>query len=192
MLRDAVYGVYGALRLARLDPAGVAFIGRDEAAALRSFWVLAVLIPGQMLLTLMTYWDRIPEGHLLPVLALKTATLLVRTFAVYLIVFHILEMTGRADRFAHYVGATNWGSVVQVAVVVPVVAVVQGNVLPTTYGEALGTVTFFWTLFYSGYIAAQTLGVGRMAAFGLVMLDFFVSQLIEGLADARIWGMPAG
>ncbi len=191
-MRDAVYGLSGALRMARMDGSGIDYIGRDARSAWASLWALAVIVPGQLILILIGDWPRIAEGTLLGVTAVRALAVVISILGYLLIVESLLRLTLGTQHFARFMAAMNWVGAVQVGIGVPLLLLTQLQMVPLQAAQLIGIVVSLWSLFFQGLAARRSLEVGRLAAAGLVVLDIFTSQFVDSLAEATLWPPAAG
>lgn len=117
---------YGAWRLLVLDAKGLSYFQGDRKGALRSFWVLAIVLPLAILAGL------IPE----PVVADTPVTphnatvdlvgFVLRWLALLLVTFGLVRWYGRKERFGLFVSAYNWTQILQSLVTILYLALYSG------------------------------------------------------------------
>lgn len=188
--RDALYGLYGAWRLARFDAGGGACYDPAPEAALRSFRALWLVLPGSALLLLLQLGGSIPPVMLASRLVLEGLAMVVGMLAYLLVAYHALELAGLRGNFGRYAGAYNWSYVIQVAVLLVVNTVVDSGLPGAEAAEMLQFATFVWVIVYQWFIATAAAGIGRAGAVGLVAVDVFITVLVRNLTDIMI-GVPA-
>ncbi|ACI99681.1 hypothetical protein [Rhodospirillum centenum] len=188
--RDALYGLYGAWRLARFDAAAAAWYDATPEAALASFRALWLVLPGFMLLLLFQLGGGFPPVMLAGRLVLESMGLVVGILAYLLVAFHVLELAGKQQEFGRYAAAYNWSYVVQVALLLGVHALDSSGLLGEEAAELMLFVATVWVLTYQWFIARATAGVGGLGALGLVAVDIFISIMVKNVTDAMV-GLPA-
>ncbi|WP_044558619.1 hypothetical protein [Azospirillum sp. B4] len=197
MMGDLGRGLAGALRLAFLDKRGAALFPADRAGALRSFWVLLVLLPGVVALDTVDRWMGHPlpplEGSapaaIVPLARSVPASLLafiIGTFGYLLMVDRILRLQGMAPQFARFIAATNWSSVVTLALLLPLTVLTHSGLVSLPLAAAIQVVAFLWTLFYEAYVVRATLASGWLTAIGFVILDVATTDLISTLVHGPL------
>jgi len=186
LLRDATYGLYGAWRLLRFDGKGADYFENTGAAGWRSFRALWLFIPLYALFIALFLQRQGTGGTPVSTLVLlQLSTQMVTLFGYLLAVHHILDLMKLGDRYPAYVAAYNWGSVVQVVILV------IGTGLAFTPGLGEGgsglvqELVGVLLLVYSAVIARYVLDVGWIGAIGLVALDMFITNMV-GLISAAI------
>ncbi|MBB6252427.1 hypothetical protein [Nitrospirillum iridis] len=191
-------GLAGALRLAFLDKAGAALFPDDRAGALRSFWVLLVLLPGVVALDTVDRWMGHPLAPLSGASAPETIVLLARgvpatllafaiaTFGYLVMVDRILRLQGMGRHFARFVAATNWSSVVTLALLLPLTMLTHSGLISLPLAAAIQVAAFFWTLIYEAYVVRAVLGGGWLTATGFVILDVATTDLVSTLVHGPL------
>lgn len=178
-------GVYGALRLARRDPQGMVWINDSPTGFWRSFWALALVLPGVMALELLT-------GGFGDDLGLRAVLVKLEFYVIEAVVYPLLMVTvatslGRFHRYWRYVAVYNWAAVVQVGLLLPVVALVVLTESPMLM-LLLQALTILM-LVYRAYLAHVALEVGLGTAAGITLMDVLVSRVLRELADRVMVGL---
>lgn len=187
-VRDAAYGLYGALRLARFDRAGLRWIDGSDAGAWRSFQALWLLIPAYVVLLLLVGSSRpLLPGGVLHRLAGESVGEVVELGAYLLAARQVLVLTGSTANFPAYVAAYNWASVVQVVLLILVYLLLATGLVPQALGSAIMTVVAVALLIYSGFIARTALDITIPAAAGFVLLDVIITVMVSGITDALVY-----
>jgi len=193
LTRDAVYGLYGAYRLARFDRAGLSYFDGTREGALRSFRALWIVIPGFLLLMMLVRLeDGASLGSLLGVALLKIVGQVISLFAYLLAVFHLLELWGKADRFATYVSVYNWANVVQVGLLLATYAVMKSFNADESMALLLSMLVSFALLAYQWFIARWSLAADWLGALGYVALDALVTLIVGNLTDVVVLRSQGG
>ncbi|MEA1677256.1 hypothetical protein [Nitrospirillum sp. BR 11163] len=193
MMGELGRSLAGALHLAFLDKTAAARFPADRAGALRSFWVMLILLPGLVALDTVDRWMGHPlvlvgEGPATaPVVPLAQAipSLLlaytIGTLAYFLMVERILHLQGNGALFPRLVAGFNWSGVVALIVVLPLAALAHTGWLSTPMALSIVWVSYFWNLFYEAYVARAILGTGWITATGFVFLDVVTTELASTL-----------
>lgn len=186
--RDALYGLYGATRLARFDRAGTGYFDGTVDSAWRSFWANLFILPAYWILILLPDGGRGEAVGLLPYLTVETLSFAVKLLAYLLIVQQVMEMQGKADRVPAFIAAYNWASVLQMGAFLLGSALVAGELLPLALASAINTVFIVWAVALGWFIARHTLDIPALGAVGIVGLELFVAAFINGVTDSMVWG----
>ena len=124
--RDIVYGIYGALRLARLDPGAMSYFERTPAGFWKSFFAAVIVAPGFALIVAyeLGQVEIELEAGALRMFLVETLAYVLGWAAFPVIVHQICEATGRRDAYIGYIVAFNWSKVIQMAVLLPSVGLI--------------------------------------------------------------------
>ncbi len=186
--RDALYGLYGATRLARFDRAGTGYFDGSVESAWRSFWANLFVLPAYWILILMPETTLADQVGVLPFLGVESLGFAIKLLAYLLIVQQIMEMQGKADRVPAFIAAYNWASVLQMGAFLLGAALAGGGLLPPQLVSAVNLVIFVWAAALGWFIARHTLDVPPLGAVGILGLELLVTAFVNGLTDAMIWG----
>jgi hypothetical protein len=179
--REVVVSLYGAWRLARLDPRGLGFFDATSEGALRSFFAAVLVAPLYVVMLAVVLPGDAPGGPLRVFLAESIGY--VTTWTAYpVIVEGLSRILGCRPRFEGYLAAYNWSMVLQHALIVPISILVGLGLLPLELGQFLWMVAFSLILAYLWFIARTGLALPPLTAAGLVLLDVLLSALIDGIA----------
>lgn len=184
--RDLVYSVYGALRLARFDASGLDCLDRTPEGALRSFYAALVVLPPYAFLLAIRLWEQLANVPFLHLLTVESIAYVVSWTAFPVAMISISGMLDRTARYATFVSAYNWSSVVQIMVYLPAVVLAESGVLPESLAEALVFGVTMAMLTYQWFVLRTALDVGGVAAASLVLLDLFLSAVITDFADGLL------
>ena len=176
-------GLQGALLLARGRVEGLRYIAPDRAFAARSFWAIALCIPGDLFLML-TDWAKagIPPSIELPpdpahALALRLLTFLIGWLAFAVLSHGLVFALERRELWARYIAAWNWCNVVQQFLLVAAGAIALIGA-PGLVVQTIELAVFGWSLWLEWFTARHALRVGGLAAASVVGLDVLIGWLI--------------
>lgn len=178
-VRELVYSLYAAWRLARVDREGVQFFDRTAGGFWRSFFAAAIVLPLFVIEVILIGGPRLEEADVL---------LLVAALAVYYaiawlywpaLMSFIVELMGVPERFVAYVVARNWAEVLA-SVLLFVAIVLSEAYLPDQFAGIVWLTTLGVILAYRGFIASATLGCSFFAAAGLAIGEFVLNRLLAG------------
>ncbi len=183
-LRETSYALFGAWRLAHLDPQGAVYFDRTAGGALRSFWAAAILLPAFAVLTLLHLADN-PPALVWPWLVLIHGIGYVVGWTAFPVaMIWIARLMDREEEYFGYVAMYNWSQVLIMVVVLPMAALRSGALLPEPFLSALGLAVDLAMMAYLWFVARAGLGIGPFAAVGVVITDLILSILIWDICDS--------
>ncbi|MGE5506110.1 MAG: hypothetical protein ACM31L_16940 [Actinomycetota bacterium] len=174
-------GVYGAWRLARRDPSGLAWIDGSVQGFWTSFWAAALVAPGFFALQALA--GSFDDGLARPLLVQLIGYVIGWT-AFPLAMAHISEGLGKWGNYTRYIAAYNWSAVVQMGAFLPVA--VLAHLFPGSGTAMLDMSVTVVLLVYQAYVAHVALGVGPGTAAGIVVLDVLMGGLVQMATDRLI------
>jgi hypothetical protein len=178
-------GLHGAMLLARGRVDGLRLMASDSAGAARSFWAVALCLPGDLFLML-TEWAKagMPPTIILPpdpahALGLRIATFLVGWLGFAALSHGLAVGLGRGELWPRYIAAWNWCNVIQQLLLVAagVIALVGA---PDFVTETVGLVVIGWSLWLEWFTARHALRLGILPAASLVSLDVLIGWVLAG------------
>ncbi len=179
--RDIVYGIYGALRLARLDAGAMSYFERTPAGFWKSFFAAVIVAPGFAIIIAYELSRIVPgiEAGALRVFLVQIVAYVLGWAAFPVLVHQICEATGRGEAYIGYIVAYNWSKVIQIAVFLPVIGLIALGAPGADGGWMLRLAVSFLILFYQWFITRTALAVTAMGAVGYVVLDFVIDLTIR-------------
>jgi hypothetical protein len=186
--REVSYGLYGAYRLAHLDPRGMDYFDDSPLGFWRSFHAALIAAPAYAILVVIHVVDAAEAAihiqhawfHLILVESLAYA---IGVFAFPLVMFHFTAALDRGDRYLGFIVAYNWAGVLQIGLFLPVTAAISAGLVPGAFGSVLWLAAFLLILFYAGYVARTALRIGSLEAAGVVFVDLSLSFAISWVAN---------
>lgn len=179
----AANALYGAYRLARLDPDGMKFFDDSPKGFWHSFSAAVVVLPlfaGTMLARWMNAPDTI-DGWRFASVELIAYVIAWTAFPV------IMAMVVKAiDREAFYIRgivAYNWAAVLQNLLYMPVAILSLSGVEGT---GPLAMIILFLVMFYTWFVAKTALQLTPLVAWSIVVLDLLISMVLSFWADTLI------
>lgn len=177
-----IAGLNAVLRF-RADAFG--FFDSSLAGFWKSFWAAAIAAP---------VWLLLVTRHMTEAQAAAPVTFLAAHLVAYaigwlafpLLMVRVSVFLDRWPRYFHYMVAYNWFQLCQSLIWLPLV-LVSDNAAP---GGGMVTVLWLVTnglLFaYGWFIARRGLGVDGASAAALVLIDFLLGMLIDGITEALV------
>jgi hypothetical protein len=183
-MQHPLAGIWAAWMLARFRPEGLALLSGGEdariATAARSFWALALAIPGFIALHLIGWLEiGIPASPARNLIGALTG--FVVGWLGFLVIVHALAIrTGRGRQWPGFVAIWNWCSLVQQAMLLA--ACLPGLLgLPAIIGQVCWLVALGWAIWLEWYAMQLTLTLRGRAAAALVVMDIALGLTINSL-----------
>lgn len=177
--REASYSLFGAWRLAHLDPRGMEYFDVSVEGFWRSFWAAAIAGPIYAVVIALKLARQEIELDVLRFLLIEAIGYVILWTAYPLAAWYLIAALGRSNRYTGYIVALNWANVVQFALTLPVVTLIAADGLPAPLAGILRLAVLAAVLYYHYFIARTALEVDAPVAVGLVFTDFAVSFLRE-------------
>jgi len=184
---EAVQSIRSAWRLAMLDTSGMNGFNLTVEGFWRSYLVYLFLFPAYLLMVLTPI--RIDTVAMETLVLAKLVSFAVRIVASTVLLALLCRLLNVGERFVGLIVAGNWGFVIQVAIWLPVALLASRGLLVGRIGGIVQTAALLAVLFYAWFITRTALGIGGLAALGVIVADELSSELISTLID-RMFGVP--
>ena len=179
--REEVYrSIYGAYRLAFLDPSGMAYFNLSVDGFWRSFFAAVLVAPGYVLLVaqkLTAQPDVLDLGRAILVQTLAYG-LIWAAFPVVALV--LTQLLGLSRNYVPLIVAVNWAAVLQLGVLLAAMAL--GLLVPALEGLVLLVVTG-GLLFYQWFVIRTALQTTGGIALLMVLVDLVLNTTINLSVD---------
>ena len=179
--REEVYrSIYGAYRLAFLDPSGMAYFNLSVDGFWRSFFAAVLVAPGYVLLVaqkLTAQPDVLDLGWAILVQTLAYG-LIWAAFPVLALV--LTQLLGLSRNYVPLIVAVNWAAVLQLGVLLAAMAL--GLLVPALEGLVLLVVTG-GLLFYQWFVIRTALQTTGGIALLMVLVDLVLNTTINLSVD---------
>jgi hypothetical protein len=182
-LNEIARSLTGVARLARFDVRGVELLEGTPEAAVRSFWVAAMVLPLHILIIAAQTDLDIPEGGIYYLILVELLAYVVSWTAFPVIMDLLARPLEREQEFFLMIVAYNWSSIIRTAIRLPQALLVFSGVLGDDDAASLGLMLLLAILVYIGFILRTTLRVDGYTAAGLVVVKLLSSALIGDYAD---------
>ena len=182
--REVSYGVFGAWRLAHLDPRGMQYFDSSFEGFWRSFWAAALMAPLYALLVVLQLGQRQVDLDPVRVLLVEVIGYTIAWTAFPVVAWYLLAALVKQQRFIPYIVAYNWSNLIQMAVMLPVAALDAANGLPQPIAGIVFMVALAAVLFYQYFIARTALEVDMPIAAGLVFIDLMLGVLRQDVVTS--------
>lgn len=171
-------GMRGALLLARGRAEGLRLFDGGRAAALRSFWALAICAPAFAALRLLDWSESGWPDRPAHAACLEAMSYVIGWLGYAVLVHWLLGRVQRGRPWPLFIAAWNWCNIVQYLLLlggaVPEMAGAPAWVAETTTLVATG-----WALWLEWYVTRLALEVGAALAAALVTVDFCLGLLLS-------------
>jgi hypothetical protein len=176
--------LYGAWRLARLDPAGLGFFDRSREGLIRSFRAAIFVYPAFLLLLGLRIEDKVWEqsgaGR---IILIETIGYVVSWTAFPLATLRLARFLDRETRWPGFIVAFNWSQVLEYVLVLFCAGLAISGVLPAGVGAGLLHATTIACLLYEWYIARVALDVPGTAATIAVLIELVISGIVNRVTE---------
>lgn len=183
---EVARGLYGAWRLARLDPNGIDLFGDTAEAFWRSFYAMLIAAPGFVILVALRLSGLELTSGPVHIVLVEAISYVVGWFAFPFVMLYVVDQIDRRERFFRYIAAYNWAVVLQIALLLAVNFIVLGFAMPAMAAGYLGFATTVAVLVYWWFIARVGLGIGGGAAAAIASLDLGLSFVLSGVTIAML------
>ena len=185
-VRDIVYGLYGAWRLALLDRGGLVYFDRSTEGFWKSFFAAALIAPAYLALVAIDLSERGTSAGALRLLIVH-ASAYTLGWTVYPIVTRaICQAIARDGAYVSFIVAFNWAQVIQMIVYLPVIVLGVLGLIPEGMSAWLHILVYSAILAYQWFVTRTALDITPFAAVGFVALDLVLSIVIQGMADGMV------
>ena len=178
--RELSAAFHGCLRLVKFHVDGFDAFDGSLDGFWRSFLAAALVAPVYVVILALSTE---PRGDDLIHYALVQAIAYVITWVAYpLLMERVVRMLDRQHRYFRYFAAYNWFHGLQtLAVILPLSLL--GTMLPSALLNPLTLVVLGTLLFYDWFLATRGLLVDGLTGAALVIIDFLLSLVINGVAE---------
>lgn len=185
-LPEIYRALFGAVRLARLDPGGMTYFDTSVRGFWASFTAAALVLPLYALMLWIRYEQGIeaaPLGRLVPI---KGVAFAISWLAFPVVMISLAASLGKWDRYIGFIVAYNWAGALQNGLFMILIALTDLGALPGAIGSTLLLIAFVLVLGYAWFVAKTALDVPGTVAAGIVAMDFMIGMLIDLVADGML------
>tara|TARA_R110000796_G_scaffold16484_2_gene51269 strand:+ start:54266 stop:54841 length:576 start_codon:yes stop_codon:yes gene_type:complete len=179
MSSETLRALYGTWRIARGDANGLTFFDFSLNGFWRSFLAAIIVFPAFAFLRwhdLLEAPEDFPVGRYMTV---EVVAYVIKWLAFPVLMYQVMPILGRSERYIGFITVYNWSSVLQMAVYL--VALLLGVLFPMLGPGGFVMVAVIAMLVYGVYIARLTLSVPIPTASAIVMADFLLSMVITSI-----------
>lgn len=184
--REVATSLYGALRLAAMDRAGMAFFNRTVDGFWRSFFAAVLVAPGYATLVLVHLAADPVAAHPLRIFLIEAIAYVIGWVAFPLVMAHLARVMDRDEQYIGFIVAYNWAAVWQMGAFLTMTAIASGPLGGGAVADALALATLLAILFYQWFIARTALQVTAGRAVAVVGLDVALTLLIAAVGNSML------
>ncbi len=181
--------LYGAWRLARLDPHGQDHFDDSITGFWRSFQAAVIVAPAYLLLLLPIFGQPNITAGPLRFLVVHVLAYVISWTAFPLVMVGLAHRLGRDPDYLRFIIAYNWANVLQMAVLLPVMLIIQ---IAGPWSQILYLAAIVAIYLYYWYVARTVLDITPSQAIGVVMVNFTFDFIIGLIANSMIMGPANG
>jgi len=185
-VREIVFGLYGAWRLALLDRGGLTYLDRSADGFWKSFFAAALIAPAYLALVAIDLSERGTSAGALRLLIVHASAYTLGWVVYPIITRAICQSIGRDNAYVSFIVAFNWAQVIQMIVYLPVVVLGLLGLIPEGMSGWLHVLVYSLILAYQWFVTRTALDITPFAAVGFVALDLILSIVIQGMADGMV------
>ena len=185
-VRDIVYGLYGAWRLALLDRGGLVYFDRSAEGFWKSFFAAALIAPAYLLLVAIDLSERGTSAVALRLLIVHASAYTLGWTVYPIITRAICQAIGRDAAYVSFIVAFNWSQVIQMIVYFPIIILGILGLIPEGMSAWLHILIYSVVLAYQWFVTRTALDISPFAAVGFVALDLMLSIVVTGMADGMV------
>lgn len=185
-LRELAFYVAGALRLARLDTGGLDHFDNTAAAFWRSFHAALYVAPFFAYLTVLQFEGVTVRSGPAEIAIVESLMYVIGWLLFPFVMMGITAALDRRDRYCRYIAAYNWSTVVWISFFFAVVVMRETEVLPATLMMVVLWTARLLMFAYAAYIARAALDVTVAAAIGIVVIDFVLAVVMDGITASML------
>lgn len=182
---EALKALYGAYRLARLDPRGLSYFNLSEQGFWRSFKAAGIVFPMYFLLMAIRYGVDDIDTSLGRYMSVELIAFVIGWVAFPVAMVGIARQFERTRHYMRYIIAYNWAAVLQNGLYIPI-AILSVTGQLTGAGGFLVLLAMVMIIFYTWYVAKTALEISGPAAAGVVAFDFVISFAINMYAQGLL------
>lgn len=182
-LNKVARALYGAYRLARLDPDGMTYFDTSPAGFWHSFTAAIVVLP-LFLATMLARWLSVPGTvNGLRFICIELIAYVIAWTAFPVLMATVCRMLDTEQYYIRGIVAYNWAGVLQNLLYMPVAILSLSGVGGT---GPLAMMILFLVMFYTWFVIKTAMKLPPLTAWGIVALDLIISMVLSFWADTLI------
>lgn len=182
--REATSAIYGAYRLARVDPRGLVYFDATIEGFWRSFYAALLVAPAYAILLALDPGDRPVTAGPVRLVLVEGIAYVIGWTAFPLAMVYVAQWLGRSQHYIRYIVAQNWANVLEMALFLSVAAIAAGSAAVAV----LPLLAWIAVLVYEWYIARTALEITGGQAAAVVALSVFLGGFITYISIGMLRG----
>jgi hypothetical protein len=173
--------LYGTWLVLKLDPRGLAYFEKTPGGFARSFLVAGLLAPLQLAHAIMTYDPTRARLAILPFVVVQMLNYVLSWICFPFVMLYLTDWLQRRERYFWQMVPYNW---IQLAIATPLLIfaiMADLHMLSAKLIAFLQIAALLVFFVYQTFLARVGLQIGLATAFGIVVLDLLMSQLLAQL-----------
>ena len=167
--------------LLRLDARGLDLFEKTAAGFARSFVIAGVLLPLHAIHWVVSFDAAKENLDFLPYLLVKALTYVLLWVLFPFVMLYVTDLMDRRERYYWHIVAYNWMQLPLGLLMMPIALLADGQLLPQSVLGLLNLGALAAFFFYATFLARWGLKLNPAAAFGIVVLDFVLGEVVNGL-----------
>ncbi len=167
--------------LLRLDARGLELFEKTSGGFARSFVVAAILLPLHALHWVLSFDATKESLDFLPYLIVKAITYVLLWVLFPFVMLYVTDLLERRPRYYWHIVAYNWLQLPLGLLMMPIAFMADGHLLPQSVLGLLNLGALAAFFFYATFLARWGLMLAPAMAFGIVVLDFVLGEVVNGL-----------
>ena len=172
--------LYGAWRLAHLDPDGMRYFDSSVTGFWRSFRVAVLAAP--LWIIILAVSPLPATGGWFRLVVAETIGYVIQWVAFPLAAFYLTYLTDRRREYFVFITALNWASLIQLGVQMPADVLANVPLMPADLGTILIWGAQLAALVYEWFITRTALRLSGFGAIGFVVVDFLIGSVVNSVA----------
>lgn len=186
-LGEAATSIYGAWRLARLDPRGLSCFNTTEEGFWRSFWAAVLVAPAYAVTVAIEYGQRSPLASDSRIVAVHAIAYVINWTAFPLAMLPVARMLGREHRYLRYIVARNWAGALEMILFLLAMILAASGIAWFAMLPALSALLVFT---YQWYVARMALEITGLQAAAVVGIDLLIDIVLMIAMQGMLPGGP--
>jgi hypothetical protein len=167
--------LYGAWRLARLDPGGMNYMNLSIDGFWRSFFAAVLAAPAYLIILMVQHARLDDDLTWLPEISSYVLGWIIWPLAALM----MARLIGLANNYIPYIIAYNWANVVHIHFLLFAAIITNGSVMPDGIATLLSLLATLAVLLYLWWVTRVALGASVGVAIGFIVLDILTGLLLS-------------
>ena len=184
--QETFEGLYGAWRLFLRDRSVISLFDDSVGGFWKSFFAAVLILPIYAVLVIFGPIGVPSDRNILSILLIHAEFYVIGWVLWPLIMGHLAPAFDRDEKYVLYVVAFNWSAGIQAAILFIIFLLANLLGVSTALGTLVDLVVLIVLLTYHQFILRATLDVPAGPAFGLVIFEFVLSQIVLAVRNAAL------